>query len=120
MVAQLLANEKDKEVAKNLAYVVETIRDGACNIHDDSYFAHLNEKMNNSSFSWCSNIAQGHAMTNKYDYSDSDIKKPKLKACQNVEKNFDSWSVAKQYELVKDVIRSMSGDNINPEFADLF
>ena len=119
-LSQLLNSQKDRVDAKNLAYIVETIRDGAQNIHDYSYWDRLNYQMSNSGFVWCSNLIQGHAMNNKYEYSSHDVKKPKLKARQEVEKTFDSWSVPKQYELVKDVIRSMSGDNKNAEFEDLF
>ena len=119
-LSDILSSKKDKSDAKNLAYVVEAIRDGekaSCNYR---YFEELTDKMNNSYFSWCTNVGQGHVMDKKYNYYASDVTKPKLKARQDVEKHFDSWNINKQYELVKDIIRSMSGDNKNPEFKDLF
>ena len=57
-------------------------------------------------------------MRYKTDYSD--IKKTKLKARERIQEEFDKWDINKQYELVKDIIRSMSGDNKNPEFNDIF
>lgn len=119
-LSQILSSKKDKADAKNLAYVVETIRDGekaSCNY---DYMEQLTDKMNNSYFSWCTNVGQGHVMDKKYSYYASDVTKPKLKARKDIENNFNSWSVNKQYELVKDIIRSMSGDNKNPEFKNLF
>lgn len=119
-LSQTLPNKEQRIEAKNLAYVIEAIRDGARNIHNYSYMEKLTNEMNNSYFSWCSNVCQGYKMQSKYDIASDIITKPKLKARKEVEKNFNSWSITKQFELVKDVIRSMSGDNKNPEFSQLF
>lgn len=119
-LADILPSKDKKNEAKNLAYVIEAIRDGERNIFDYNYLERLMKEMNNSNFSWCSNVCQGFQMQKKYDYANDQITKPKLKARREVEQNFDSWSIEKQYELVKDIIRSMSGDNKNPEFRDLF
>ena len=73
-----------------------------------------------STFVACTNVAQGATMFQKYDAARDIITKPKLKARKIVEKEFNAWGIDKQYELVKDVIRSMSGDNKNPEFNQLF
>ena len=35
--------------------------------------AYLTNRMNQSAFSWCSNITQAHQMTNKYDYSQENV-----------------------------------------------
>lgn len=106
--------------AKNFAYLAEAIRDGGRLHSDYFYMDDIVPRMNNSEFCWCSNITQEYPMEQKYNYMDTDITKRKLKARQEVEKHFDSWSIEKQYELVKDIIRSMSGDSKNPEFKDLF
>ncbi|MBO5948592.1 hypothetical protein J6Q66_07140 [bacterium] len=119
-LSERLPNNATKEEAKNLAYVIEAIRDGAREYYFEPYMAYLTNRMNQSAFSWCSNITQAHQMTNKYDYSQKDVIKPKLKARRELERGFDDLNTNKQYELVKDVIRSMSGDNKNPEFEQLF
>ena len=115
-----LLSKSDKVEAKNLAYVIEAIRDGAQDIFNPQYGDTLSDLMNKSSFSWCSNVCQGHVMRNFYETSSSTMLKPKLKARKDVEKYFNSWGVNKQYELVKDIIRSMSGDNKNKMFNDIF
>lgn len=119
-LSEMLSDKQQKTDAKNFAYFIEAIRDGVRDIRNYSYMEKLTQEMNNSLFSWCSNVCQGHRMQNLYDYSGSDITKPKLKARKDVEKYFNSWNISKQFELVKDVIRSMSGDNRNPEFQQLF
>lgn len=119
-LSDILPSKEAKNEAKNLAYVVETIRDCERNIVDYGYFQNLCKELNNSSFAWFSNVCQNYPMQKKYEYSSDKETKPKLKARKEMEKNFDSMSIDKQYELVKDVIRSMSGDNKNPEFQDLF
>jgi len=118
-LSERIPTTKEKVEAKNLAYVVEAIRDGERMDTNYGYFEDLCQEMNNSEFSHCSNVCQGYQMEQKYNYSDS-MKKKKLRARQDVEQHFNSWSIRKQFELVKDVIRSMSGDNKNPEFNDMF
>lgn len=113
-------NDADKVEAKNFAYVVEAIRDGKCETGNIDDLVRLYTNMNSSGFAMCSNIAQTHAMSKKYQDNPHGVMKPKLKARLDIEKFFDSWNIGKQFELVKDVIRSMSGDNKNPEFNILF
>ena len=117
-LSERLNSREDKEEAKNFAYIIETIRDGINNFINENYIAKLFSKMNSSFFSWCSNINQNYIMEKKY--SNIDITKAKLRARRNLENSFDTWSISQQYDLVKDVIRSMSGDNNNPEFKDFF
>ena len=117
-LGERLNSKSDKFDAKNFAYVIEAIRDGIHDIKDLGYWEKLVSKMNNSIFSWCSNVTQSYVMQKKYDYSD--VVKPKLKARQDLEKHFNSWCIAKQYDLVKDVIRSMSGDNKDKRFEQFF
>ncbi len=106
----------EKYDAKNLAYIVEAIRDGSRleQKGEDTIMRALSDSI----FTWCTNICSGYRMGEKYNYQD--VMKPKLKARQKVEREFENWSISKQYELVKDLIRSMSGDSKNPEFAELF
>lgn len=117
-LSERINSKEDKEDAKNFAYIIEAIRDGARSFINEGFFGKLCDIMNSSIFGWCSNITQAYVMQQKYDYSD--IIKPKLKARQEVQDSFNSWSISKQYDLVKDIIRSMSGDNNNPEFNTLF
>lgn len=117
-LSERIFDKNDKIGAKNLAYIVETIRDCTRFFLNEAYMDDLTNKMNNSLFSWCSNVNQNFAMRYKTDYSD--IKKTKLKARERIQEEFDKWDINKQYELVKDIIRSMSGDNKNPEFNDIF
>lgn len=119
-LSQRLPSKAEKTDAKNLAYVVEAIRDGEKLDVNYGYFPDLCREMNNSEFANCSNVCQGYQMEQKYNYYSDNMKKTKLRARQNAEEGFNSWSVRKQFELVKDIIRSMSGDNKNPEFNDLF
>lgn len=117
-LSERLSDKSDRYDAKNLAYIVEAMRDGKKLDMVDYYMPEMYQLFENSEFCHCSNVTQSHVMQDLYDYSD--ITKKKLKARKQVESAFNSWSVSKQYELVKDVIRSMSGDSKNPEFKDLF
>ena len=120
-LSQRIPTKKEKSEMKNLAYVVEAMRDGKkIEIYPYYYNEDIYNLMSNSLFCHCSNIIQSKPMQDKYDYSTENILKPKLVARQEVENEFDSWSVKEQYDLVKDIIRSMSGDSKNPDFKDLF
>ena len=111
--------KQDKYNAKNLAYIVEAMRDGKKLSSQYTFNESLYKLFENSEFCHCSNVTQGKVMQDRYDYSVYELK-DKLKARKEVEQSFNSWSTSKQYELVKDIIRSMSGDSINPEFKPLF
>ncbi len=119
-LSEHLPNREERINAKNFAYFVETLRDGNRLHQYDPYMDVICDQMNKSYFGWYSNITQQYTMEQKYAASDIDMLKKKLKARKDIEQNFDSWGVDRQYELVKDVIRSMSGDNKNPDFKDLF
>lgn len=109
-------NNTQKYDAKNLSYIVEAIRDGIRLEYNGD--EEIMRTLDNSIFGWCSNVSAGYRMEAQYNYKD--VLKPKLKARQKIEQEFDSWPIKEQYELVKDIIRSMSGDNKIPEFAPLF
>lgn len=114
-----LPTKAEKVEAKNFAYLIETARDGQI-VHLDNFFAGpFQEEMEKSTFAWLSNVKQNNIMKYQYDYYDKPPK-PKLVAREKLEKEFDSMNINKQYEVVKDVIRSMSEDNKNPEFKNLF
>lgn len=117
-LSELLPTRQDKVDAKNFAYIIEAIRDGNTINRDRDFTWMFYDEMNRSAFSWCSNITQAYQMEQKLMYGD--VVKHKLKAREEAAKNFNSWSIDRQYELVKDIIRSMSGDSKNPEFKDLF
>lgn len=119
-LSETLQGRSEKINAKNLAYIIETIRDGARRIINYNFIEKLFNSMDNSLFAMCSNIIQGYPMAYKYSVAGDIITKPKLKARIEMEKNFNNWDIDTQYELVKDIIRSMSGDNKNPKFKQLF
>lgn len=119
-LSQRLPSESAKYNAKNLAYIVEAIRDGNhINLHEP-YMPELYNILGQSEFCNCSNVIQSKKMQYKYDYGNSNTKKTKLLARQDAARGFNSWSIDRQYDLVKDIIRSMSGDSNNPAFKDLF
>ena len=117
-LSERLSSKSDRYDAKNLAYIVEAMRDGKKLDFSYIYEEPMFRLFENSEFCHCSNITQGKQMQYKYDYGN--MQKKKLRARQQVENAFSYWSTSKQYELVKDIIRSMSGDSKNPEFKDLF
>lgn len=109
-----------KYEAKNLAYLIEGIRDGKWIDFKDYLYENLYRTMEGSYFGHCSNVTQAYVMQNKYDYDDPSIIKNKIKARKEMEKLFDYLPIKEQYEIVKDIIRSMSGDNENPDYKNLF
>jgi len=102
-----------KEYAKNFAYFIESVRDGKHLIKDENLFKILSEKMNNSTFCTYSNVAQICA---KY----TNPLKTKLVKREELTDNFDKMPIKKQYDLVKEIIRSVSKDQNNPEFDKYF
>ena len=119
-LSQTLPNTALKYEAKNLAYLVEAIREGKWLDFNDYLYGYMYKAMENSYFGHCSNITQSYKMQEYYDSREKDIVKKKLKARQEMERLFESLPIKEQYEVVKDVIRSMSGDNKNPDYIDMF
>jgi len=120
-LTDLIENDKTKADIKNLAYIVETMRDGNRITLTFPYEEEFYNLFANSPFCHCSNVAQNKIMEDKYNNgSDEETMKPKLLARREVERNFDSLDVDEQYDIVKDVIRSMSEDSNNPKFEDMF
>ncbi len=106
-------NNISKEYAKNFAYFIESVRDGKHLIKDENLFKILSEKMDNSTFCTYSNVAQICAKYTK-------PLKTKLARREELSDNFDKMPIAKQYDLVKEIIRSVSKDQNNPEFDKYF
>ncbi len=109
-----------KYEAKNIAYLVEAIRDGKWLDFKEFLYDKLYNSMQASYFGHCSNVTQSYKMQERYDYAGTDIVKKKLKARREMERQFDYLPIKEQYEVIKDVIRSMSGDNKNPDYKDMF
>ena len=97
-----IPSEAEKEEIKNLAYVVEAIRDGK-KIKDVSTNTELGGKlyyiMQNSPFAQYSNIIQSNAMQFKYGMAwlSKDTVKEKLKARKEMEKVFYILGMEEQY-----------------------
>ena len=119
-LSQMIPNTPTKYEAKNIAYLVEAIRDGQWLDFQEHLYDDLYNTIQGSYFCHCSNVTQSYKMQERYDYAGTDIVKKKLKARQEMERQFDYLPIKEQYEVVKDVIRSMSGDNKNPDYKDLF
>ncbi len=104
---------KSKEYAKNFAYFIESVRDGRL-VLDTNYFAQgrIQNKMNNSVFCWISNVAQIGAHDRQINNGMKDIK-TKLRNREELSQIFDTWSIEKQFELIKDIIKSVSRDESN-------
>ncbi len=99
----------NKEAMKNIGFVIETLREGV-------YFTKFG-KMNyfdlrDSVTFNLTNLSQLKALKNRGD------KKPKRLARMELEKDFDTWDVDKQYRMVKTLIESACSNNTN--FTDEF
>ncbi|MBQ9246341.1 hypothetical protein IJ182_08755 [bacterium] len=120
-LSQRIPSKEERYEMKNLAYVVESMRDGE-KMDFAPYYNNqdIYNLMANSMFCNCSNIIQSRPMQDSYDMHTEDSTKSKLKARKQLEKEFDGLPTKEQYEIVNDVIRSMSGDSKNPELRKLF
>lgn len=121
MVAKKLPETKDKIEAKNFAYLIETIRDGEASIfptHSDSpSLIEIHKAMQNSQFCWLSNVTQMGAISR--NYSDLGALKSKIANRERLESDFDNWDIDQQYEVIKEVIKGMSGDE-SDRFSEYF
>lgn len=106
-------NGISKEHAKNFAYFIESVRDGKVLIQDDSLFDELNEKIGKSTFCTYTNVAQIGAKYTK-------PLKSKLLNREELTEKFDTMPVDEQFELVKEIIKSVSNDHNNPIYDRYF
>lgn len=102
-----------KEMAKNFAYFIESVRDGKVLTQNDELFKPLREKMTKYTFCNLSNVAQIGAKYTK-------PLKSKLVNREHLVEDFDKMSVNNQFELVKEIIKSVSNDHSNSNFDKYF
>lgn len=109
-----------KEYAKNFAYFIESVRDGKYLINDsDELILTMNPSVTESSFVNYSGVTQMGAHKTKIKSGEIKIK-TKLQLRKELETEFDKMSIEDQYDLVKEIIKSVSKDNDNPKFAKYF
>lgn len=92
----------NKENVKNFAYFIESVRDGK-KVISTYTFEELLKQIKDSDFFRYSNVAQMQAMKNAVDSGRE--QKSKIILRQSLPKDFKSWSVSKQFEFVKTLIR---------------
>ena len=106
-----------KIFARDFSTVIEGIRDGIRTRLDDEYAGPVQEKMNQSPFSWCSNMLQMRVLENNLgmgiDYKTKITERAKLA-------NFEDWSTSRQYKCVTNVIKHMTDDSeIDDEYKKM-
>ena len=106
-------NGISKEMGKNFAYFIESVRDGKILTQDESLFQPLKEKMAKYTFCNLSNVAQIGA---KYTMP----LKTKLVNREHLADDFGKMSINDQFELIKEIIKSVSNDHKNPNFDKYF
>ena len=102
-----------KEQAKNFAYFIESVRDGKLLLKKDNLYNDLLARMNKSPFCIFSNVAQIGAKYTK-------PLKTKLVNREELTDNFDKMSINEQFEMIKEIIKSVSNDHSNPIFDKYF
>lgn len=100
--------ELTKEDVKNMAYFLESIRDGKYLI-DSPQLSDLKTKLNKSTFYKYSNVAQMTAMRNAVDEGREN--KTKILIRENMDQTFNSWDTDKQLEFIKTLIKYSCEDN---------
>lgn len=105
--------EPDKEMMKNIGFVIETMRDGV-------YFTKFGKMdysiLKNSVTFNLTNLSQLRALKNHNDM------KPKRLAREKLQTDFPQWEVDKQYRFVKTLIESSCANNTDftQEFREYF
>lgn len=117
-----------KDTAKNFAFFIESLqgnpsiknlvgKDPKMYYNNENLTCQIANRINTSPFAELSNVTQTGAWIRKLD---TGYRKQKLRNREEIEKNFNQWSVDEQYELVKDIIKASSDDHLNPEFDKYF
>ena len=103
-------SEISKVYAKNFAYFIESVRDGKIAYNLDNDILHIiHERLNKSPFAWMSNVTQMGAHERQIKTGMKDIKQ-KLRAREHLADEFNMWSEDTQFDLVKDLVKSVSKD----------
>lgn len=99
-----------KVQAKNFAYFIESVRDGRIAYkEDDDIIKLIQERLKHSPFATMSNVTQMGAHERQINMGMKDIKK-KLRAREHLNNEFNTWNQDSQFELVKDLVKSVSKD----------
>lgn len=108
-----------KEYAKNFAYFIESVRDGKALIKNKNYIYDLESCIQYSPFAQYSNVTQMGALNT---FLSSGLKqiKTKLQNRSNLLVEYDKMSTDDKFELIKEIIKSVSKDNDNPKFNKYF
>ncbi len=100
----------NKENIKNFAYFVESMREGKILV-DTPYFKDLTEQIKDSEFYQFSNAAQMKATKNAVNSGREH--KTKILLRKNLEQEFNSWNINKQFEFIKTMIKYSCEDQDN-------
>ncbi len=105
--------EPDKTTMKNIGFVIETMRDGVFFTKFGMMdYSRLRESVTFN----LTNLSQLNALKARGDM------KPKRRARMNIEKDFQSWDIDKQYRFVKTLIEASCANNreFTKEFPQYF
>ena len=108
-------NAINKENIKNFAYFIEAVRDGKIVITSPE-FQKLTGELENNDFYKYSNVAQMRATKNAVEAGIE--QKTKILLRKELEKSFSDWSISKQFEFIKTLIRYSCEDNV--DFKEYF
>ncbi len=103
-------SEISKVYAKNFAYFIESVRDGKIAYTVDNDIVNvIHDRLNKSPFAWMSNVTQMGAHERQINTGMKDIKQ-KLRAREHLVDEFNMWNEDVQFDLVKDLVKSVSKD----------
>lgn len=108
-----------KEYAKNFAYFIESVRDGKALAENKNYINDLEYCIQYSPFAQYSNVTQMGAHDTVLSSGLKQIK-TKLQNRGNLSAEYGKMSTDEKFELIKEIIKSVSKDNDNPEFNKYF
>lgn len=101
------SNIVDREMLKNFAYIIETIRDGKKVFVSPDYEI-FKTILVESPFYRYSNIAQLKALENSI--ASGQEQKQKIIKRKSLEKEFATWNTDKQFRFIKTLVKYISGD----------
>ena len=112
-------NGISKEYAKNFAYFLESARDGKKLIINKNYYNTLYYAIRLSEFGNYSNVTQMKAYHNILSSGAKEIKQ-KLQLRDKLATEYPKMTLEDKFDLVKDIVKGVSGDNDNPKFKKYF
>ena len=108
-------NELSKQAVKNFAFLIESIREGKILVENESYTKMIDE-IEDYNFYKYTNLGQMRSMRNAITAGIET--KSKMVLRENLKEKFDSWTVEKQYNFIKNLIKYSSEDNT--DFQEYF